>query len=95
MLLPTRRYRYSAHNATWRRTLFSPRVPTWLLQARVLLELVAVSELSLLSAFAIRVVWLESEDRPSAVAFGFLIAIVLTRCWHMWWSASRDPRERR
>jgi hypothetical protein len=91
MLVPTRRYRNSAHGATRRRTRTRPQAPAWLLQAPVLLEFVTVLELSLLAAFAIRVVWLQSEDRPSAVAFGFLLAIVIARCWRMWWSAARDP----
>ena len=91
MLLPTRRYRNWAHGAMQRRARTRPQAPAWLLQAPVLLEFVAVLELSLLAAFATRVVWLQSEDRPSAVAFGLLLAIVVARCWHMWWSASRRP----
>jgi sterol desaturase/sphingolipid hydroxylase (fatty acid hydroxylase superfamily) len=70
-------------------------LPAWLLQAPVLLEFVAVLELSLLAAIATWAVWLDAEDKPSAFAFGFLLAIVIARCWHMWWRASRHGAGRR
>jgi hypothetical protein len=95
MLLPTRRYRNWARGSTPGPARKRPPAPVWLLQAPVLLEFVAVLELSLLAVFAIRVVWLQSEDKPSAVAFGLLLAIVIARCWHMWWSASRRPGDPR
>jgi hypothetical protein len=95
MLLPSRHHRHWARSVTRCPARNRPLLPAWLLQAPVLFELLAVVELSLLAAVAIRTVWLQSEDKPSAVAFGFLITIVIARCWHMWWSASRGPTDPR
>jgi hypothetical protein len=63
------------------------------LSLRLIAELVTVIELTALAAIVMRVGWLRLADRPSAVALSVLIAIVIVRCWHVWFTAARAERD--